>query len=432
MRSYEQSQRQEAIRRMHAAMRGTDADRKAEIRAAFKYPKALRSELNKLRERLDNQRIKYAELYAKAAERKEAERRRAEQEKQAEQRRAEQEEADRRAHQEAKAVERHATLVDYFTPATGDSYDRVATPARWWIYYTRGKRLPGSSYVAIPRYYRRAWEDACYPTETHWLEQISTEEQIEYNSYHQAGIDYLREFDPSLSTFQDDEMSWRLPEAYSVLQQGINETCGGILPPELFPAFVEDDHRLLPDDCEQLRTFVEICEEQDPVQKLERVRSFMTEHTITPWQRSWWNEFELSKFYEQARRAEQAQTASAQAPGPVDESLLHRLQTTVDSAGNCSCWLYFKRWTLPDGTAWYKVGITNNPARRDVEQNVLPVPAETLACVLVGSMDRARGLEAAVHQTLVDQRIRDSGNRELFHLTEAQAAAVKAVIEGLC
>jgi hypothetical protein len=86
---------------------------------------------------------------------------------------------------------------------------------------------------------------------------------------------------------------------------------------------------------------------------------------------------------------------------------------------------------MSDGSCWFKVGITNNPDRRETEQNVLPVAAETIACVDVGSMDRARAIEAAIHQVLEEQRITDANNRELFHLSAQQASAVKAVLERL-
>lgn len=108
-------------------------------------------------------------------------------------------------------------------------------------------------------------------------------------------------------------------------------------------------------------------------------------------------------------------------------ALWHALDTTPPTVG----YVYFKRWSMPDGTSWYKVGVSNDPGRRDVEQNVLPVPAQTIVCVDVGNMDRARAIEAVIHKVLKDQRITDSNNRELFHLTIRQAAAVKAVIKKL-
>jgi hypothetical protein len=108
-------------------------------------------------------------------------------------------------------------------------------------------------------------------------------------------------------------------------------------------------------------------------------------------------------------------------------ALWHALDTTPPTVG----FVYLKRWSMPDGNCWYKVGITINPDRREIEQNVLPVAAETIACVDVGSMDRARAIEAVIHQVLEEQRITDANNRELFHLSAQQAFAVKAVLEKL-
>ena len=108
-------------------------------------------------------------------------------------------------------------------------------------------------------------------------------------------------------------------------------------------------------------------------------------------------------------------------------ALWHALETTPPTVG----YVYLKRWTMPDGSCWFKVGITNNPDRREIEQNVLPVAAETIVCVDVGSIDRARAIEAVIHQVLEEQRITDANNRELFHLNDQQVSAVKAVLEKL-
>jgi hypothetical protein len=108
-------------------------------------------------------------------------------------------------------------------------------------------------------------------------------------------------------------------------------------------------------------------------------------------------------------------------------ALWHALDTTSPTVG----FVYLKRWTMPDGSCWFKVGITNNPGRRETEQNVLPVAAETIAGVDVGSIDRARAIEIVIHQVLEEQRIKDANNRELFHLSAQQASAVKAVLKKL-
>lgn len=108
-------------------------------------------------------------------------------------------------------------------------------------------------------------------------------------------------------------------------------------------------------------------------------------------------------------------------------ALWHALATTPPTLG----FIYLKRWMMPDDSCWFKVGITNNPDRRETEQNVLPVAAETIICVDVGSMDRARAIESVIHQVLEEWRIKDANNRELFRLSAQQASAVKAVLEKL-
>jgi hypothetical protein len=128
-------------------------------------------------------------------------------------------------------------------------------------------------------------------------------------------------------------------------------------------------------------------------------------------------------------RAQQAARRFARAgqDSTLASALWHALETTPSTVG----YVYLRRWSMPDGSAWYKVGITNDSARREAEQNVLPVAAETIICVDVGSMDRARAIESVVHQVLKEQQITDANNRELFHLSDQQASAVKAVLERL-
>ena len=114
-----------------------------------------------------------------------------------------------------------------------------------------------------------------------------------------------------------------------------------------------------------------------------------------------------------------------------DNSLAGALWHALDTSPPIVGFVYLKMWSMPDGSCWFKVGVTNNPDRREIEQNVLPVAAETIACVDVGSMDRARAIEAVIHQVLEEQRIVDANNRELFYLSAQQASAVKSVLERL-
>jgi hypothetical protein len=90
--------------------------------------------------------------------------------------------------------------------------------------------------------------------------------------------------------------------------------------------------------------------------------------------------------------------------------------------------VYFKKWCLPAGEAWYKVGITNNLKRRDGEQNVLPVPPVSIATVAVASMEHARAIECAIHLVLNEWKIEGAQNRELFKLSIEQEESVRLAI----
>lgn len=86
-------------------------------------------------------------------------------------------------------------------------------------------------------------------------------------------------------------------------------------------------------------------------------------------------------------------------------------------------YIYLKSWSLKDLT-WYKIGVTSNPARRDAEQNVLPVPAVTLALIEVESFEKALAIEQSLHKALNTMKIVGAGNRELFGLDDRQASSV--------
>ena len=93
--------------------------------------------------------------------------------------------------------------------------------------------------------------------------------------------------------------------------------------------------------------------------------------------------------------------------------------------------LYLKQWTLTDDSRWHKIGITNDLRRRDAEQNILPVPCLTLAWIKLDSMEEARAIEQAFHETLEIYRIKEANNRELFDLNDEQLAAVLIAIQQL-
>ena len=90
-------------------------------------------------------------------------------------------------------------------------------------------------------------------------------------------------------------------------------------------------------------------------------------------------------------------------------------------------YVYFKQWRIGENI-WHKIGVTNDHRRRDSEQNVLPVPARTLALLPVSTMDMARIIERSLHRLLVHARVRNARNREIFELEESEAHAIAAAI----
>lgn len=119
-----------------------------------------------------------------------------------------------------------------------------------------------------------------------------------------------------------------------------------------------------------------------------------------------------------------------QVSAKADHWLAVSLTTAISRATTICCgYLYLKVWIMPDESRWYKIGITDDSACRDSEQNVLPTPAFTLKLVHLPSMDHARATEAAIHQVLDERRIRGANNKELFHLKPEQLAALVEVME---
>lgn len=116
---------------------------------------------------------------------------------------------------------------------------------------------------------------------------------------------------------------------------------------------------------------------------------------------------------------------------PVDPSLLSSLVNGIRGMESAKGYVYLKRWRMGDGTTWYKIGITGNPQRRENEQNVIPVPAETIALVELASMWQARNVERTFLEKLQHLKIRGAGNRELFHLDSRQLGALMHAFEHL-
>jgi hypothetical protein len=114
-----------------------------------------------------------------------------------------------------------------------------------------------------------------------------------------------------------------------------------------------------------------------------------------------------------------------------DRALLASLIEGGSTISEPKGYVYLKQWRLPDGNTWHKIGVTINPNRREVEQNVLPVAAETIACVEFKTIAHARSVEKIIHQKLAHLRISGASNRELFRLSPSQLSAVMSALEHL-
>ena len=117
--------------------------------------------------------------------------------------------------------------------------------------------------------------------------------------------------------------------------------------------------------------------------------------------------------------------------GSTDLELLTSLRKGVKDINDDKGYVYLKQWRMPNGTSWYKIGVTSNPSRREAQQNVLPVPAETIACVELETMERARSVERTFLNKLSHLQIRGANNRELFHMDASQLSAVMHALKGL-
>jgi hypothetical protein len=111
---------------------------------------------------------------------------------------------------------------------------------------------------------------------------------------------------------------------------------------------------------------------------------------------------------------------------PLEAGAIKRLSLALPDK---LAYLYFKRWALDQSNYWYKIGITNDPARRDAEQNVLPVPVENLRIICFSSTDFAKLVEPSLHKSFREHRIDGANNRELFVFDQSQYEAVMRVMD---
>jgi len=92
-------------------------------------------------------------------------------------------------------------------------------------------------------------------------------------------------------------------------------------------------------------------------------------------------------------------------------------------------YIYIRRWKLNDGTKWFKIGKTNDLERRESEQNVLPVSAETLATAKLASMQHANVAEQTIHKIIKKYQIKNANNKELFKLEPEDLASIIDLFE---
>jgi len=85
--------------------------------------------------------------------------------------------------------------------------------------------------------------------------------------------------------------------------------------------------------------------------------------------------------------------------------------------------LYLRCWEV-SGRSWYKIGITSNWKRRDREQNVLPVPYQSLGGVCLPDGALVKKAESMILDVLGPRRIQNAHNRELLVLDGGELQAV--------
>jgi len=113
-----------------------------------------------------------------------------------------------------------------------------------------------------------------------------------------------------------------------------------------------------------------------------------------------------------------------------DPGLFLQIKEAIQSARRRTrAFVYIRSWELSDGTKWYKIGKTNNLRRREVEQNVLPVPARTLGHIEAACEEEALEIESAILSILDRSRIKGASNRELFHLEPSQLQSILAAMD---
>ena len=127
--------------------------------------------------------------------------------------------------------------------------------------------------------------------------------------------------------------------------------------------------------------------------------------------------------------AKERKPVAPKPPNPANTPLAQSAVKTINKElTTVRGYVYFKEWNL-NGHLWYKIGVTNNPKRRDSEQNVLPVAPKTLALLRVSSIEVAKEIEKSLHKLLESERVKGAQNREIFELKEGQAESIQAALK---
>lgn len=92
--------------------------------------------------------------------------------------------------------------------------------------------------------------------------------------------------------------------------------------------------------------------------------------------------------------------------------------------------LYLKKWEVA-GKKWLKLGITNNPDRRDSEQNVLPVPSELMKLVKMPNRKIAEKIEHELLDAYSSHKINGANNQELFEMNDTEVENLISTISSL-
>ena len=111
----------------------------------------------------------------------------------------------------------------------------------------------------------------------------------------------------------------------------------------------------------------------------------------------------------------------------ISDDLANQILNKLDEE---ETFLYVKRWIVGE-KKWIKIGITNNPDRRDSEQNVLPVPAELMKLAKMPNRKTAEKIEKELLEYYFSNKIKGANNKELLELEDKEIESLIATINSL-